>query len=88
MHTTEVLFLVYHERIRQEGLKASGRFEHTAADSGCSDLARLAMLTEEIGEVARALQRAAHDPEQDLRSELIQCAAICCAWVESLGDAA
>jgi NTP pyrophosphatase (non-canonical NTP hydrolase) len=72
---------IRNERARQNKLKAEGRFEHTAADVECSDLTRLAMLTEELGEVARALQNKDKD---NLREELVQVGAICIAWIESL----
>ena len=46
-----------------------------------SDLAKLAVLTEETGEVARALLE--QDPDQ-LRTELVQVAAVAVAWLEAL----
>ena len=49
---------------------------------------RLCILTEEVGEVARALLndgQLTHDIRPKvLRTELIQCAAICVAWLEAL----
>jgi hypothetical protein len=72
------------ERRRQDKLKAEGRFPYTAADPGCPDLERLAMLTEEVGEVGRALCAGPHDGPQDLYKELTQVAAICLAWMEYL----
>jgi len=44
----------------------------------------LGILTEEVGEVARATLDNAEDGPQDLRSELIQVAAVAVAWVEWL----
>jgi NTP pyrophosphatase (non-canonical NTP hydrolase) len=78
----EALYRISQERSRQNKLKAEGRFAHTAADPECLNVTRLAMLTEEVGEVARALNHGTHDPEQDLTAELVQVAAICMAWIE------
>jgi hypothetical protein len=87
-----VLTDVGSERKRQLELKARGRFRYTLSDSGMSDSERLACLTEELGEVARAsLVRAdmATDSidasDQALRKELCQIAALAVAWMERLG---
>jgi NTP pyrophosphatase (non-canonical NTP hydrolase) len=45
---------------------------------------KVAVLTEECGEVARAVLDG--DPA-NLRTELVQVAAVALAWLESLGDA-
>lgn len=47
----------------------------------------LAILTEEVGEVARALLESDSDPRlsSDLYAELIQVAAVASAWAEALG---
>jgi hypothetical protein len=42
---------------------------------------RLAVLMEEVGEVARAILN--HQPAE-LRAELVQVAAVCAAWLEGL----
>lgn len=76
------LTAIWRERERQDALKKQGRFQWTAADSECPLYLRLGMLVEEVGEVARAVQ-GGHDAG-DLREELVQCAAICCAWFEAL----
>lgn len=53
---------------------------------------KLAVLTEEIGEVAKALLEAPNaDPERDnegLRKELVQVGAVCVAWLQALLEAA
>ena len=78
------------ELIRQEKLKAAGKFKYTAADVECPDLDRLAALMEEIGESATASmeERSTATPRDEkpssLRKELIQVAAVACAWVESI----
>lgn len=82
------------ERMRQERLRQTGRFRFTAASRDCPDGLRLAILTEELGEVARVLcERDMLSDEQDLlvarrelRTELVQVAAIAVAWVEHLDE--
>lgn len=73
-----VLCKVMDERVRQEALKLAGRFYRTCADT-MSNGERLAVLAEEVGEVARAMQG-----DGDLEEELIQVAAVAVAWVEGL----
>lgn len=43
----------------------------------------LSVLTEEVGEVARAIND--HEPLDQLRDELVQVAAVCVRWLEFLG---
>ena len=69
------------ERARQEQLKQSGKFAATCADDTLSAGQKLAILVEEVGEVARAI--CDRDPEH-MREELIQVAAVAVAWVEAL----
>lgn len=76
-----VLSEVYKERVRQEDLKASGRFAYTCADTECTDGQALAILVEEVGEVARAMCEG-----KGLRDELIQVAAVAVAWVARLDN--
>ncbi len=86
---------VKHERFEQERLKAEGRFEFTCADDGLSNAEKLAILTEEVGEVAqevltqegRRLARDTVGTKKALRKELTQVAAVAVAWIESLFDA-
>lgn len=77
------------ERFRQEQLKAAGRFLYTCADDGMEHVGRLAVLMEEVGEVARAvleLARLANDAHgKNLRKELIQVAAVVHAWLSAPG---
>lgn len=74
---------ILRERMRQEQLRAEGRFAHTAADPEMSDTAFLAVLMEEVGEVARAINDA--EGAKRLRDELVQVAAVCVARLELLG---
>jgi len=79
---------IYKERLRQEELKAAGRFSFTCADDGLSLGEKLAVLGEEFGEVARAVLEAMEKVNDvhgvNLRKELIQVAAVAMAWAESL----
>lgn len=80
--TAEVL----EERHRQELLRERGRFTHTARTEP-DPFRALAYLTEEVGEAARAViasSGAASDGGGDLRTELIQIAAVAVAWVEGI----
>lgn len=87
--TERVLDEIRRERLRQETLKAEGRFRYTLADSpGLSDGEKLACLQEELGEAAREVLRSRgltfNDEPGDLRKELIQVATLAAAWAEAL----
>lgn len=77
----DIYLKIWAERIRQEELKAAGKFVYTAADPECPDVTRITMLVEEIGEVARAMQ---NNDLDNLKEELTQVAAITFAWLEYL----
>ena len=83
-----VLGQIREERYRQERLRASGKFPFTCADEGLYESMRLACLTEEIGEVARELMESLNNDRaidyDALLAELLQVAAISCAWCEHL----
>jgi len=86
-----VLEDIRRERFRQDELKAKGAFKYTCADSDklINPFEKLAILMEEVGEVANAcLQKGdlntRGDRVKELRKELIQVAAVCAAWVESI----
>jgi hypothetical protein len=86
----ETLLVVAHERERQHRLKAEGRFKYTPSDDELTDWQRLAMILEEVGEVARNLL--ARDGlvtdgdvgDDALAKELSQVAALSVAWMERL----
>jgi hypothetical protein len=91
--TLSILDAVGVERDRQERRKAEGRFTHTCADpDGMNDYERLAVLVEEVGEVAREVltgegRRLARDSvgtDSALFEELIQVAAVAVAWSEAV----
>jgi NTP pyrophosphatase (non-canonical NTP hydrolase) len=75
---------VHRERIRAHA-------KHSASGESIEQLPAdhpiwLAVLTEEVGEVANAIIE--HDKTSaELRAELVQVAAVACAWIEAL-DAA
>lgn len=87
---------VKNERFQQERLKAEGRFRFTCADLELSHAEKLAILTEEVGEVAQQVleqpdRRLAMDSSGDrehLRRELEQVAAVAVAWIESIFEEA
>lgn len=84
MNRAAALVLIEAERDRQD-VKWAG--EHAWGTGSCSStdvepIVKVAVLTEECGEVARAvLDRAGTD---HLRAELAQIAAVALAWMESL----
>lgn len=88
-----ILLDIVAERIRQDRLCREGRFLHTLADlpadGGLSPEACLAVVAEEFGEVAEVvadkLAGKGLDTEH-LRTELVQLAACCVAWVEQLDE--
>lgn len=85
--TEHVLNEVARERLRQETLKAEGKFRHTCADTGMDDGDKLAALAEEFGEVAKAMlhrRMLVSDGGGDLHEELIHVAAVAVAWAESV----
>lgn len=69
------------ERARQEELKAAGKFGDTPASHTMIDDRKLTILTEEVGEVARAILDGKHS---EVRTELIQVAAVAVSWLESI----
>jgi hypothetical protein len=92
-NTDAVLSAISAERDRQESLKAAGRFMFTCADDAMTDGECLAVLVEEIGEVAheinevigkRLTQGKREAYRERLRTELIQVAAVATAWVERI----
>lgn len=90
--TNAALNLVRQERLRQERLKAEGRFVATCADNVMTPCEKLAVLAEEVGEAAkealtlpeRQLATDSLGSIDKLRAELVHVAAVAVAWVESL----
>ena len=83
-----VVAAIIRERMRQDALKSRGKFKYTCADSQMLSSEKFLVLSEEVGEVARAilnLQDFSTDYGADLgkvRVELIQVAAVSVAWIE------
>lgn len=80
------------ERFRQEVLRSQGRFPYTCASKDLGDLEKFVILSEEVGELARAVvevEKLANDTHHAdardaMRKELVQIAAVAVAWLESL----
>lgn len=78
------------ERLRQEILKSEGRFKYTCADPEMTHMERLAVIAEEFGEAAHEVNETISGHHEmhvtNLRKELIQIAAVACAWVEAIDN--
>lgn len=78
MDRKELFSLVRAERDRQDS-----KFGPHGGMNAYNDGERLCVLAEEFGEVARAL----NDSDfPNLQDELVQTAAVCIAWLETLED--
>jgi hypothetical protein len=87
MTTEHVLNEVAKERVRQDTLKREGKFRHTLNDRLMDDGEKLACLAEELGEIGKAMlhnRMLVSDGGGDIRTELIQLAALSVAWVEGI----
>ncbi len=82
--TGKMMVLVAKEGERQDQLKAQGRFQYTCADRGVPDSMKLAILVEEVGEVARHV--CDRGDLVDMKEELIQVAAVAVAWAERISE--
>jgi hypothetical protein len=85
----DVCGLVHAERDRQNALFAEGKLPFTCASRTADAKRKLRVLVEEIGEVAEAIDmlegsRNTKAAAAHLIDELIQVAAVCVAWLESL----
>jgi hypothetical protein len=76
------------ERKRQRHLLHRGKIKFNCAAPNVPHDKKLRVLTEELGEVARAIDMEEREPgngwRDELRSELTQVAAVSLAWLESL----
>lgn len=81
----DIIEAILAERERQDSLKTSGHLKAICADD-IPNTVKLAALVEEVGEVARAIlgREGWSRDGGDLRQELVQVAAVCLAWLESL----
>jgi NTP pyrophosphatase (non-canonical NTP hydrolase) len=80
--TLDVLSDVGVERARQDYLIEQGLIPWNCAGQGASPSMKLAVLTEEHLEVVKEVLEGG--PDEALRTELIQLAAVAVAWAESL----
>ena len=81
----EAIQEVYH----QDQLARAGRFHGTHIMPGGPDMARLAVLAEEFGEVSHEVTEGMMDsayPNAELRKELVQVAAVTIAWIAALDE--
>lgn len=81
MTREDIFAAITNERARQNRLALDGKIPFTCAWTCVSGGDKVTVLTEELGEVARAVQER---DEAHLREELTQLAACCCAWLEAL----
>ena len=74
------------ERLRQDLLVRDGTFPFNCSDAGVPSAVKLAILVEEIGEVAKEIyeMQSGYIRYERLRVELVQVAAVAVAWLESL----
>lgn len=84
MKRPAIYALIDAERARQSA-KFGPRQVHSWGEGDCSSpavapIVKVAVLSEECGEVARAVLD--HAPAADLRDELVQVAAVAVAWLE------
>jgi hypothetical protein len=98
--TGDILARVHTERYRQDDLKAQGKFPWSCADKMNPDTngqdaikpaEKLAVLAEEFGEVSSIVCKLQANRDEakavsikKLQKELIEVAAVCVAWAESL----
>lgn len=78
---------IVEELSRQKSLKQAGKFAYTCADLEMNHLERFAVLGEEFGEAAHEVNEGNGGrpiDEKKLRTELVQVAAVCVAWIEAL----
>lgn len=80
--TADALQLVADERARHRVLLDRGTIPTDCASDRVHDVVKFAVLAEELGEVARAINEG--DEDEALRGELVQVAAVAAAWIEAL----
>lgn len=83
MERMPIYYKMDRERARQLQLKAQGKFRYTCSDPEMSHEECLAVLVEEMGELADAITVKSTD---EMEEELIQVCAVAVAWLETLKD--
>lgn len=81
--TYAIVERIMDERRRQTKLVRAGKIEFDLAQPSTPVGMKLAVLMEEVGEVAHEVNENTPSPA-DLKEELIQVAAVAAAWAESL----
>lgn len=94
MTREDIFHAINLERARQARLRAEGKFAFTLDQKwiGAEEplpmstlrlqhIHKYPILAEEVGEVARAMN---DGDDANLKEELVQVAALCCAWLEAL----
>lgn len=87
----EVMTRIWLERLRQKQLIRDAKIKFDCSSPIVGDDRKLRVLTEELGEVARAIDRVEapsvptlEKAKEHLREELTQVAAVTIAWLEAL----
>lgn len=78
-----------HDEIDAERDRQDDKWGWIGTDStmaGDDEFKKLGVLGEEFGEVAKALLE--RDPQEHVEEELVQCAAVCVAWIEAAREKA
>jgi hypothetical protein len=75
---------VHRERIRAHA--KHGANGNSRENASWDDSEWLAILVEEVGEVAHELTYDATDRKTNLRKELVQVAAMACAWIDAIDN--
>lgn len=96
-----VVQLIFLERLRQQALLRDGKHSFTCATVGICRDKKLRVVTEELGDVAKAIDAIEEvirqvDPrrplevllkaKEDLRTEVLHVCATCFAWLEALEE--
>lgn len=84
------------ERDRQDALVKSGKFPWNCSDKRVAAGDKLMVLGEEFGEVSKAAYELTHETDSgchkrhrdNLRTELVQLAAVAVAWIEAIDEEA
>ena len=87
-HLHEMALLAVAEVCRQDTLAREGKFHDTHVLPSGPDIARLAVVSEEFGEVAHEVTENLMQPgrsREHLKDELIQLAACALAWATTVG---
>ena len=88
-HHTDIAAAIIAERRRQEKLMAEGKFAFGPESNDLTNAQKLAVVVEEVGEVARAVCESidgSAESRANLEEELVQVAAVVVGWLEGLRE--